>query len=79
MSRSGNKSAKWLFIPAVIIAAGIVVDSIGFFSKEQAGMFAIPGFWSVFGLLGCLALAGICKLAARLFLKRSENYYDDVL
>jgi len=82
MNHTGNKPARiyiGLFIPAIIIVAGVVVDSIGFFRGGHAGIFSIPGFWSVFGLLGCLALAGVCKLAARLFLKRSENYYDDVL
>jgi len=69
----------WLLVPAVIIVVCVVVDSVGAARGEHAGVFSIPGFWSVFGLLGCLGLAGLCKLVACLFLKRPENYYDDVL
>jgi ABC-type xylose transport system permease subunit len=70
----------WLLVPVIlIIVAGVVVDSIGAGHGEHAGVFSVPGFWSVFGLVGCLVLAGACKLVARLFLKRPENYYDDVL
>ncbi len=79
MSHTERKH-RWLLVPVIlIIVAGVVVDSIGAVRVEHAGVFSIPGFWSVFGLVGCLILAGACKLAARLFLKRPENYYDDVL
>jgi hypothetical protein len=75
-----ERKYRWLFVPVIlIIVAGVVVDSIGAAHGEHSGVFSIPGFWSVFGLVGCLILAGACKLAARLFLKRPENYYDDVL
>jgi len=69
-------------LPAVLILimlAGVVADLLGAAHQGSAGLFSIPGFWSVFGLIGCLILAGVCKLVARLFLKRPENYYDDVL
>jgi hypothetical protein len=59
--------------------AGVVADLLNAAREASAGVFSIPGFWSVFGLAGCLMLAGVCKLAARLFLKLPENYYDDVL
>jgi hypothetical protein len=82
MNHTGKKPAskhRWLLVPIVIISAGVVADSIGAARVEHAGVFSIPGFWSVFGLVGCLGLAGVCKFVARLFLKRPENYYDDVL
>jgi lipoprotein signal peptidase len=59
--------------------AGVVADLLSAAHEVSAGVFSIPGFWSVFGLAGCLMLAGVCKLVARFFLKRPENYYDDVL
>jgi hypothetical protein len=83
MNHTGKKPTikhRWLLVLAIlIIIAGVVVDSIGAARGEHAGVFSIPGFWSVFGLVGCLILAGVCKLVARFFLKRPENYYDDVL
>lgn len=63
----------------LIMLGGAAADMLGTDSGGAAGVSAIPGFWSVFGLAGCLMLAGVCKLIARLFLKRPENYYDDVL
>lgn len=73
---------KYVWLPAsaiLIMLAGVVADMVGAAHEGHAGVFSFPGFWSMFGLLGCLVLAGVCKLAARLFLKRPENYYDDVL
>jgi len=70
-----------VWLPAaliLILLAGVVADILAADHEGPAGVFAIPGFWSVFGLAGCLMLAGVCKLVARL-LKRPENYYDDVL
>ncbi len=70
----------WLPVALIlIILAGVVADLLGAAHDGSDGVLSIPGFWSVFGLAGCLILAGVCKLVARLFLKRPENYYDDVL
>jgi len=37
---------------------------------------AIIGFWAVFGLLGCLAMAVVCKGIYHLWLMQDEDYYD---
>jgi hypothetical protein len=82
MNHVGKQHARfsrWLLVPAVVIVVGAVVDSISAVHGQQTSLFSIPGFWSVFGLVGCLCLAGACKFIARFFLKRPENYYDDVL
>lgn len=72
------KPAKPLpVVLAVVMAAGAALDFAR--SGRPGGLLSVPGFWSVFGLLGCFILACVCKLAARLFLKRPENYYDDAL
>jgi lipoprotein signal peptidase len=71
-----------VWLPAALILvmlAGVVTDMLSAAHEGSAGVFSLPGFWSVFGFAGCLILAGACKLIARLFLKRPENYYDDVL
>ena len=58
-------------VATVPLAPRFIVPSL---TSDSRG-FSVGG--SLFGLLGCFALAGACKLAARLFLKRPENYYDD--
>jgi len=75
-----NMVKRLKVVPAVCIAfllAGAAVDIAGA-SGGHAGPLAFPGFWSLFGLVGCLFLAGACKLAAHV-LKRPETYYDDDL
>ena len=37
----------------------------------------VPGFWSVFGLLGCLLLVVFAKTLGRLGISTREDYYDD--
>jgi hypothetical protein len=37
----------------------------------------LPGFWSLFGLLGCLALVIVSKTLGRLGLSTREHYYDE--
>lgn len=47
--------------------------------KEHAHTAAehIPGFWSVFGLLGCLLLVVVAKSFGHLGVSRREDYYDE--
>jgi hypothetical protein len=83
MSRHTHSSGKIqarLIVPLTIalMLAGAAIDILFSHDSGHGSPCSLPGFWSVFGLLGCLLLAGACKLAAR-FLKRSEKYYDDIL
>ena len=36
----------------------------------------IIGFWSLFGVLGCLGMIVICKGIAHVWLEKEEDYYD---
>ena len=36
----------------------------------------VAGFFSLFGLIGCLALMGFAKLIGHYWLQRKEDYYD---
>jgi hypothetical protein len=58
----------------------IVLDAIpAVVDKEHVHTAAehLPGFWSVFGLLGCLLLVGLAKGYARLGIARKEDFYDE--
>jgi hypothetical protein len=37
---------------------------------------AIIGFWSLFGILGCLGMIIFCKGLSRVWLMKKEDYYD---
>ena len=58
---------------ALLDAIPAVVD------KEHAhtAMEHVPGFWTVFGLLGCLLLVVVAKILGRLGISTREDYYDD--
>jgi len=75
-----KKNHARIIIPLMIalMLAGAAADMLFAYNPEHGGLLGLPGFWSVFGLLGCFTLAGACKLAAR-FLKRPEKYYHDIL
>jgi len=57
---------------ALLIAADIFV------SKEHAhtGPEHIPGFWSVFGLVGCLVIILASKWYGHLGIMTREDYYE---
>ena len=71
-ARSGGlKKCFWAVL--VLIALG------DFFVPRHETHFAgdrIPMFWTVFGLLGCLAMTAVCKFVLGLLLKRDEDYYE---
>jgi len=62
-----------LVLLLVLDALPAVVD------KEHAHTAAehLPGFWAVFGLLGCLVLVGLSKGIGHLGVSRREDFYDE--
>ena len=78
-SANAGKARPALIVAIAVMLAGVVTDLVSGSGADHAGVMGIPGFWSVFALLGCFALVGAAKLAAYLLLKRPENYYDDTL
>lgn len=37
----------------------------------------VPGFWAVFGLVGCMVLIVLSKAFGHAGIMRSEDYYDE--
>ncbi len=67
-------------VKRAFFAVLVLVVVLDFFvERHETGFIGdrIYGFWSIFGLAGCLAMAFFCKLASRIWLKKDENYYDD--
>ncbi|MCK9363864.1 MAG: hypothetical protein M0P74_09755 [Syntrophales bacterium] len=57
---------------ALSIAGGFIATG-----EEAHGWWsAIPGFFALFGFLGCLLLIVFSKFIGRLFLYKREDYYD---
>ncbi len=67
----------WLIISIVVIAIFITFDLL--LAGHGHSVFPwskVAGFFSLFGLLGCLALIGFSKLIGHYWLQREEDYYD---
>ena len=71
-SRKNRERIRRYFYIALIIL--LVIDFFtpkhGYFPWEEA-----PGFYAVYGFIGCVGLIFIAK-GLRLLVKRKENYYD---
>lgn len=58
----------------------VVVDAIPLLvNKEHAhtNVERMPGFWALFGLLGCMAIIVLSKAFGHLGIMTREDYYDD--
>ena len=65
---------------ALFLAALVVVDAVpGWVHKEHAHtmMERIPGFWAVFGFLGCVVLILVSKAFGHGGIMKREDYYDE--
>jgi len=65
---------KWLFFAFLTLT--VVLD---FYAARHESHFfgdAIIGFWSLFGVLGCLGMIVVCKGLSHVWLMKEEDYYD---
>jgi hypothetical protein len=62
-----------VFIAAVSISAGFFIPS---HDPHQGWWGNIPGFYAVFGFIGCVILIFLAKSLGNLFLYKKEDYYD---
>ena len=63
-----------------LLALLVIVDAVpAFVDKEHAHTSAehLPGFWSVFGLLACVAIILLSKAYGHAGIMTREDYYDE--
>jgi len=64
----------------VALAVLVLVDAIpGVVDKEHAhtALERWPGFWALFGFLGCVMLILVSKWFGHCGIMKDEDYYDD--
>lgn len=64
----------------VVLVLLIVLDAIPAVVDKAHAHTAVehlPGFWSAFGLLGCLLLVVVAKTYGHLGVSTREDYYDE--
>ena len=65
---------KWLFF--LWLGFTIIFDFMAHRHEPHFFGDSIIGFWSGFGLFGCLAMGFVCKGIYYLWLKQDGDYYD---
>ena len=63
-----------------ILALLVILDAIpGIVDKEHAHTQAehLPGFWAIFGFVGCVVLIIVSKWFGRAGIMQREDYYDE--
>jgi len=60
----------------VLLALFVVFDFYA--ARHETHFFgdSIIGFWSLFGVLGCLGMIIVCKGLSHVWLEKEEDYYD---
>jgi hypothetical protein len=65
----------------VVLAGLVVIDAIPWLVDKKVHAHTwvehIPGFWSLFGLLGCIIIILLSKAFGHLGIMTREDYYDD--
>ncbi|MCX7707018.1 MAG: hypothetical protein N2204_03310 [Anaerolineae bacterium] len=64
----------------LLLALLVIVDAIpGVVNKEHAhtAVERWPGFWAVFGFLGCVLLIVVSKWLGHAGIMQREDYYDE--
>jgi hypothetical protein len=64
----------------VALALLVLLDAVpAIVDKEHAHTWAehVPGFWAVFGFVGCILLVVISKMYAHFGVAAREDYYDE--
>ena len=63
------------------LAVLVLLDALpGLVGKEEAHTWLerhLPGFWALFGFVGCVLLIVVSKAFGHLGIMRREDYYDD--
>lgn len=70
------RNVKRLLLAIYAICAALVALDLLFLRKALNFWESLPGFYALYGFLGCTALVLVAK-GMRKFLMRGEDYYDD--
>ncbi|MFO7445896.1 MAG: hypothetical protein R6W90_05985 [Ignavibacteriaceae bacterium] len=68
---------KWQWISLVIITiASLAVEFFFLGEYEKHWWSAIPGFYIIFGFIGCTAIIFLSKAYGKMLVQRKEDYYQ---
>lgn len=65
-----------MFVIALALAAAVERLLLGTSSHGTSWWAHVPGFFALFGFLGCIGLVFLAKALGKFWLQRSERYYE---
>lgn len=70
------KTWHWIAL-GIITLISLVLEFVFLADYDSHWWNAIPGFYIIFGFVGCYALIYFAKWIGKLFILREEDYYDN--
>lgn len=69
--------SRWAGL-AIVVTVSLVAEWVTPHTAEHATHWwtGVPGFYALFGLLGCITIILFAKMIGKLFLLKDEDYYD---
>ena len=67
---------RWFYAGLAVLALSEVVAPLFYTDHAHFSIENLPAWGAVYGLVSCVAIIVVSKLLGKLWLTRSENYYD---
>ena len=68
---------RWFYLGLAAIALAEIVLPLLFHGEGSYFWFeSVPAWYSIYGLLSCIAIIVVSKLLGKVWLMRREDYYD---
>jgi len=68
----------WHWMSLVLLAALSLFAEFAMPHDAEHWWSVVPGFFMLFGFVGCLVIIFFSKALGKLFLQQDEDYYDDL-
>lgn len=69
------KTWHWITL-GILILISLILEFTYLAEYDSHWWNAIPGFYMIWGFLGCVAIIYVSKWLGKLFIFRHEQYYD---
>ncbi len=66
---------RWLLVTVATLIVLVLLERLLVDAHPELPWAGIPGFFVLFGFLGCLLIIGLAKLLGHYWLLREEDYY----
>lgn len=69
------KKIHWIILAVITVISLVVELTMEHDPSHSHWWNSIPGFYIIFGFIGCVAIIVISKALGKLFIQKKEDYY----